>query len=215
MSFILTLALMAATALPPAPSPASAENAACLACHTTPARTAVAGETYGASPHGILSCERCHSEAAGPGHARDPNRPLGLPQGREGRAAYSARCLKCHAAVKGSYEKSFHGVAVRAGDLRAATCVDCHGVHDVFGAKDYRSPVHPGRVAATCGAADCHPGAPQNFAAGREHIDPTKPGQGTDRALHLVWKFFVALILFDTLKDGPIVMFELLRRIRG
>jgi hypothetical protein len=64
----------------------------------------------------------------------------------------------------------------------------------------------------TCGAAECHPGAPANFAAGTEHFVAASKTAPT--ALHIVYKFFMVLILFDTMKDGPIVMFELLRRLQ-
>lgn len=220
MSLLLTLALLAATAAAPTPLEPPG-NGACLDCHATTqkARTVVATGLYAESPHGLLSCERCHADAAGPGHAADPQQSLGLPGapgGRERLAEYSARCVKCHAAITPSYEKSFHGIAIRHGDLRAATCVDCHGVHEVFGAKDVRSLIHPERLAGSCGTKDCHPGAPAGFAAGREHVNVAQPVAGTtDVWLYYIWKFFIGLILFDVMKDGPIVMFELLRRIRG
>lgn len=210
---MLTLAVILATAAPPSPA-SPPGNAACLDCHAAPKGHVVA-ETYNQSPHGVLACERCHAEAAGPAHAKDPEKPLGIPEGREGRVEYSSRCVKCHAAIEPSYDKSFHGIAVSSGDSRAATCVDCHGTHDIFSANDTRSSVSKDKLAGTCATADCHKGAPENFAEGREHIDATKPGEGTDGLLHLVWKGFIALILFDVMKDGPIVMFELLRRIRG
>jgi hypothetical protein len=52
------------------------------------------------------------------------------------------------------YWTSGHGRALRAGDLRVATCVDCHGVHGTLRATDPDSPVYPTRVAQTCRA--CH-----------------------------------------------------------
>lgn len=185
-----------------------------MECHAAP-KGKVDAAVYTDSPHGLLSCERCHAEATGPAHESDPEKPLSVPAGRHGLAAYSARCVKCHATASGSYAKSFHGIAVRMGDLRAATCVDCHGVHGVFSATDPRAATHTAKLAGTYGTAECHPGAPDSFAKGREHFDYTQKGEGTDQILYWIWKFFIALILFDVMKDGPIVMFELLRRIRG
>jgi hypothetical protein len=52
------------------------------------------------------------------------------------------------------YWTSYHGKALAQGDVRVATCVDCHGVHDILRADDSRSSVYPVRVAETCGR--CH-----------------------------------------------------------
>lgn len=215
---MVTLALAAALAAPPSLDRPPG-NAACLDCHAQAVEhvQAVDPKTYSESPHAVLSCERCHAEAATPDHAKNPEKPLGLPKDqREKRVLYSSRCVKCHAGIPQSYNPSFHGKAVASGDNRAATCVDCHGVHNIFPQSDARALTNPANLAGTCGSQGCHQGAPANFANGKEHVTYTKAaGTGTDQVLHYIWKFFIALILFDTMKDGPIVMFELLRRIRG
>lgn len=195
----------------------------CLECHGKPDEFMVReGQkrsihvdalTYQESVHGILPCIRCHAEA-GPEHEKDPDVPLNLPTGRELRALMADRCVKCHAGLyEQSYLQSFHGIAVENGDLRGATCVDCHGIHDIFSSDDTRATTAPANLAASCGAAGCHVNPPASFADGKEHFDvQNKASAG---ALYWVWKFFIGLILFDVMKDGPIVMFELLRRLRG
>ncbi len=194
-------------------------NKACLECHAKDESMVRDAQTisvhvdpaaYENSVHGILSCTRCHAEA-GPEHATDPEKPLDLPTGRALKVLKSEGCVKCHAGLyEESYELSFHGVAVKHGDERAATCVDCHGVHNVLPSRNPDSMVAKANVPGTCGTAECHPGAPENFAEGKEHFVASEPEAG---GLHLLYKFFLGLILFDTLKDGPIVMFELLRRL--
>lgn len=198
-------------------------NKACLECHSKPATMIrngeqisihVDGKDFGETAHGILSCVRCHAEA-GPEHAKDPKKPLNLPTGRELVALKSEGCIKCHAGkYEESYDLSFHGVAVANGDLRAATCVDCHGVHNVLPSRNPASTVAPANVAKTCGTAECHPGAPENFAKGTEHFIASDK-LTAPAPLHFVYKAFMILILFDTMKDGPIVMFELLRRLQA
>jgi len=196
---------------------------ACLTCHDKPGSTMqregkaipihVDGQVYRDSAHGILACERCHTEA-GPGHAANPEQPLGLPTGRALDALIAQRCEKCHAGhVTTSYNASFHGFAVGHGDLRAATCVDCHGVHNVFSISDARSTAAPANIAATCAAPGCHESASPGFAQGTEHF--VREVRASSPIIYWIWKFFIALILFDVMKDGPIVMFELLRRVRG
>lgn len=192
----------------------------CLACHGTTAQERLAARRservdearYRQSVHGILPCVRCHEEVT-PRHEAEPLAPVDLPAGRARRARLSAACTKCHTGIYAdSYAASFHGTAVRMGDLRAATCADCHGVHDILPPEDARSAAAPANLAATCGQSGCHAGAPPGFADGREHFLPQQPESG---AVYWVWKFFIALILFDVMKDGPIVMFELLRRVTG
>ncbi len=52
------------------------------------------------------------------------------------------------------YRKSVHGVQLARGNVKAAQCVDCHGVHDARAVSDPKSAVHPSRLADKCGA--CH-----------------------------------------------------------
>jgi hypothetical protein len=197
-------------------------NKACLECHSQNESMVREGQTisvhvdgaaYAESVHGIIGCVRCHAEA-GPEHAKDPKKPLGLPVGRDLAVLKSEGCIKCHAGIyPESYDLSFHGVAVANGDNRAATCVDCHGIHDIQPSRNPVSSVSKENLAGTCGTAECHPGAPTNFAEGKEHFVPAKAE--TSGGLYMIYKAFMILILFDTMKDGPIVMFELLRRLRG
>ncbi|HYF91451.1 MAG TPA: hypothetical protein VD969_04315 [Symbiobacteriaceae bacterium] len=205
------------------PVPAEPEgNAACLECHSkeqTMTRNGqqisihVDGKEYGESVHGIIGCVRCHAEA-GPEHSKDPKKPLNLPTGRDLKVLKSAGCVKCHAGpYEESYKLSFHGVANTNGDERAATCVDCHGVHNVLPSRNAASTVSPENLANTCGTAECHPGAPDSFADGKEHVIASE--KSAPPILHLIYKAFMVLILFDTMKDGPIVMFELLRRLQS
>ncbi|MFH1381861.1 MAG: hypothetical protein ABIH70_03110, partial [Chloroflexota bacterium] len=69
-----------------------------------------------------------------------------------------------------SYMRSFHGKAIRLGtyeitQLDAATCTNCHGVHDIKNASDPTSPVAGlDNLAKTC--EQCHQGAGVEFAKG-------------------------------------------------
>ncbi len=87
--------------------------------------------------------------------------------GKPRRADVPERCGHCHADVEvmnpyglrtdqlARYETSGHGKRLRTkDDDRVAVCIDCHGTHDVVGAKDPKSPIHPLHVPDTCGR--CH-----------------------------------------------------------
>jgi formate dehydrogenase gamma subunit len=54
-----------------------------------------------------------------------------------------------------SYAQSVHGKGAERGIATAASCADCHGVHDLKGSVDPSSRINPLNVAATCG--QCHP----------------------------------------------------------
>ncbi|MGE5676105.1 MAG: hypothetical protein ACM3XM_19880 [Mycobacterium leprae] len=195
-------------------------NAACLACHSQAQEMVRDGNhisvqvdpnTYNNSVHGIISCVRCHAEV-GEDHAKNPAKPLNLPTGRDLRVLKSEGCIKCHGGkYPESYNLSFHGVAVSSGDNRAATCVDCHGVHNILPSRNPASQVASANLAQTCGTTGCHQNVPANFANGTEHFVAAKPEAG---GLNIIYKLFMGLICFDAMKDGPIVMFDLLRRLR-
>jgi len=120
-----------------------------------------------------LSCQDCHGGNPDPALADDPdamdpdfaaNPFRGVPQ----RAEIPDFCGRCHSDAafmkrfqpdarvdqETEYWTSQHGMLLRQGDDKVATCVDCHGVHGIRGPDDPRSPVHPTQVAETCGG--CH-----------------------------------------------------------
>lgn len=76
-------------------------------------------------------------------------------------------CVRCHADEKNAggrdlavphpaqaYTRGAHERAMRAGNLRAATCGDCHDSHAARRAQDPASPVYRTSIPATCGV--CH-----------------------------------------------------------
>jgi formate dehydrogenase gamma subunit len=62
-------------------------------------------------------------------------------------------CGRCHAKQADAFRQSVHGPS-KAGGASAAACTDCHGSHEVLSSKDRASPIHPSRLADTCGS--CH-----------------------------------------------------------
>jgi predicted CXXCH cytochrome family protein len=64
------------------------------------------------------------------------------------------------------YLTSTHGKDMARGEIRVATCSDCHGAHGVLRTSDPRAPVAPLHVAKTC--ATCHADGPRMKAFGRE-----------------------------------------------
>ncbi|MDR3675534.1 MAG: cytochrome b/b6 domain-containing protein [Acidobacteriota bacterium] len=159
------------------------DSSTCIACHGThdvvdPATRGVqfcatchAKEVsqYNSSIHGRAhakfngdapTCQSCHGtahEVVEASNAKSPVSKANLPD----------TCGKCHSnpalAVKymfnvalpvEAYKQSVHGRAIQAGNLKAASCNDCHGVHDILSASNPHSKIWKQNVAATC--AQCH-----------------------------------------------------------
>ncbi len=89
---------------------------------------------------------------------------LGAPKGM----AIIQVCGKCHSdpsLIKkynpaervdqvSEYFTSVHGKRLKQGDTHVATCISCHGVHEIRAVNDPRAKVYPLNVADTCG--NCH-----------------------------------------------------------
>ncbi len=136
-----------------APHALAIDNADCLVCHSDPAlvKTNAAGkavslfvdeEKFAGSVHGKLQCASCHADISEVPHP-------------DGFAAKAVNCAQCHKEQSTSYGASVHGLARAAGNLNAATCVSCHGVHNVLSHLDPAAPLHRKNLAATC--SHCHP----------------------------------------------------------
>jgi predicted CXXCH cytochrome family protein len=99
------------------------------------------------------TCIYCHKSHVTPKSVKDKN-VLKLNQEK--------LCISCH--IKNptnsfsrsliDYEKSVHGKAIMSGNTHAATCIDCHGVHNLKKASDQNSTVNHYRIPDVCGK--CH-----------------------------------------------------------
>ncbi|MBL8134224.1 MAG: cytochrome C [Anaerolineae bacterium] len=137
-----------------------ASDAYCLLCHTKPDQVwnlpggetlsvsidpaVLEGSVHGtASSEGALACADCHP------NFRYPH-PVSLSLSvREFQVERYAVCRNCHEEQYTRSQDSVHGAFIRAGHLEAATCVDCHGGHNI------QTPDEPRqRISLTCGR--CH-----------------------------------------------------------
>lgn len=158
--------------------------------------------------------ESIHGETALKG---DPNSPLCvdchgehkiIPPGEAGSSTYYQNiprtCATCHArsdimkkyGVPGdrisTFIESLHGIALGYGVKGVATCVTCHGAHDIFPASDPRSSVHPNNLVRTCGQNSCHPGMPETIARAKIHVGISASTRGIPFYLE---RFLVILVL--------------------
>jgi predicted CXXCH cytochrome family protein len=132
----------------------------CLLCHSNPDRAwelpsgevlslhvdgeVLANSVHGTdNPDGALACADCHA------NHRFPHQPTTAQNVREFQIERYTSCQTCHEDQYTHAQDSVHGEAISAGQLDAATCVDCHGSHDVQVPNEPRD-----RISLTCG--QCH-----------------------------------------------------------
>ncbi|CUS78001.1 formate dehydrogenase, gamma subunit [Candidatus Kryptonium thompsonii] len=141
------------------------------------------------------TCTDCHGEhlILEPTDPRSPVAP---------RNVALQLCSKCHASVKlaekyglpsdkfRTFTDSYHGLNVRLGNVEAANCASCHGVHDILPSSDPRSSIHKANLVKTCG--QCHPGANENFVKGRIHVTVASTDE---KIIYWVSTIYIVLIV--------------------
>ncbi len=102
-----------------------------------------------------FTCEDCH------GGSTQPNATVisytvmsGDFIGRPTRANITNVCSKCHSQEAKDYKKSIHWEQIAKGHPEAATCTDCHGIHEIRAISDPNSSSNHQNSPATC--AKCH-----------------------------------------------------------
>jgi hypothetical protein len=95
-----------------------------------------------------------------------------------------------------SYSGSFHGIAIKYGNLSAANCTSCHEIHRILPSSEAESSVSVQNLPRTCGK--CHPGMRDVAAIGRIHVEATK---GSSTGMYIVRRFYrwfigVLMVLF-------------------
>lgn len=153
---------------------------ACGKCHVSERvehEKSVHGQSLAAGGKDAATCVDCHSTEGTPHsviRVLSPDSPVY-------RGGVAATCAKCHAKtevmdkydvpteVYKTYMTTFHGKANVLSPYEItqhpkATCINCHGYHDIKAADDASSPVNKANLPTTCGT--CHPGAGEQFAAG-------------------------------------------------
>ena len=152
-------------------APGEAGTAACSGCH------AAAAAEWGKSVHAhdpgnsksAAACVDCHGvhDVLARSDLRSRVHPLHVPDTCE--ACHHPEPSPEHPAPAGEkvrqYESSVHGRALRRdGLVVSATCVSCHGAHDVIDPHDERAKTARSAIPSTCGA--CHAGILATYLGG-------------------------------------------------
>ena len=135
----------------------------CATCHATEVsqyKASIHGRAHAKLNGDAPTCQSCHGPAhqvVAAGDAKSPVNKVNLPDtcGHcHSDPALAAKYLFTVALPVEAYRQSVHGRAIQRGNLHAAACNDCHGVHDILAASDPQSKIWKQNVAATCGK--CH-----------------------------------------------------------
>jgi formate dehydrogenase gamma subunit len=172
----------------------------CGGCHDQAAQDiaqSVHGKALAAGKRDAPTCTDCHSE----------HKIMAL-KGSSSLQIAAAVCSNCHASermntkynlppdrVKTFFE-SYHGLAAQYGSTLAANCASCHGVHKILPSSDPNSTIHKDHLVATCGK--CHPGATDNFAQSKVHINTATAKAGVALSDKINWwvrKIYLGMIV--------------------
>ncbi len=142
----------------------------CGGCHDAVARQYVSsahGRSFASGVAGAPDCISCH------------NQPITLARSSgsaaELKLAQEKICLSCHldnpdvrarvgpqAGFIAAFERSVHGAALLKGNGEAATCINCHGSHEMKPGMDPSSRVSKQHIPGTC--AGCHDDIAREYA---------------------------------------------------
>jgi formate dehydrogenase gamma subunit len=174
--------------------------ATCGKCHDQVAKDveeSVHGKAVAAGKRDAPICTDCHSEHKI--EALKSSSPLKIS---------ADICSQCHASERmntkynlppdrvKTFFDSYHGLAAQYGSTLAANCASCHGVHKILRSTDPRSSIYSTNLVVTCGK--CHPGATENFARSKVHVDAaaTSGGAGVGEQVNRwVRRIYLVLIV--------------------
>ncbi len=157
---LLLIAVLAIPAQAQEPDIIGSDDSACLVCHTPDTdqqmifaddsqfsiavdHAALLASAHGQSlADGPFGCSDCHGENSFP-HEGPPAASV-----RAYRITQSNVCIDCHEDQAENLSDGVHYTALLTGNLRSATCVDCHGAHDVQGPE--RTSVDSAEACGTC-----------------------------------------------------------------
>lgn len=127
------------------------QDVSCYHCHTGVVNEFRNNIHY----EGGFSCADCHGGNEGSNTSVISASVMsGNFIGRPTRNNITYVCSKCHGKEADDYRQSIHWDAIKKGHPEAATCTDCHGIHEIRAVKDNQSLSNHQNSPATC--AKCH-----------------------------------------------------------
>jgi cytochrome b subunit of formate dehydrogenase len=174
----------------------------CGKCHEKTREQFEAGAHGKAIAAGNLSSPTC-TDCHGAHQVQAVSDPRSTVYGYK---AVAGVCGQCHQAERinarfgmpnmtESYSDSFHGLALKKGDLRSANCASCHEAHLILPSDDPQSSVNVANLQVTCGK--CHPGIGAGAAVGKIHPNLAKDADTIGEKVQW-WVRWIYLMLIPT-----------------
>lgn len=131
--------------------PVSADDVSCYHCHTEVVKEFRNNIHYKEG----FTCANCHGGSVSTNASIiTVNVMSGDFIGQPTRENITLVCSKCHIRETEDYKQSIHWSEIEKGHPEAATCTDCHGLHEIRAIKDPNSSSNHHNSPATC--AKCH-----------------------------------------------------------
>jgi len=136
-------------------------------------------------------------------------------------------CAKCHDDVAkmskysiltnkvSTYRHSDHGIGSDLGIVSVATCVSCHGYHDILPAYDSESSINSLNLKRTCGMPNCHPDAPSEILRAKIHVDKENTDIEALRRIRSVAVWSIGVLLCLGVVTGVLVFATRVRNHSG
>ncbi len=127
------------------------------------------------------------------------------PEARVSAKNVPTTCGKCHENQEiirkyrlpsdrySSYVGSFHGVAMKYGNVTAANCVSCHETHRILPAEDPESSINETNLPRTCGK--CHPTMKNVASIGKVHVEAKKESSLGMYYVRNFYAWFIGLLM--------------------
>ena len=197
----------------------------CGQCHEEAAKevaTSVHGKAVAKGNRDAATCLDCHSE-----------HKIETLKGSSPSKIAAEICSRCHASERlntkynlpndrvKTFFDSYHGLAGQYGSTLAANCASCHGVHKILASTDPASTIHASHLIETCGK--CHPGASENFAKSKVHVDVTYAQAGDlggqlNAWVRSIYLWMIAIVIGAMAVHNGLIFFKKVRarmRVRG
>ncbi|KAA3634078.1 MAG: hypothetical protein DWP97_07895 [Calditrichaeota bacterium] len=103
-----------------------------------------------------------------------------------------------------SYQDTYHGLAIRGGSVKAASCISCHKAHDILPSTNPASSISLANRTETC--QKCHIGANDAFAQSYTHKSAEDQFGGINDIIRLVYIIMIVLVIGGMLVHNLIIL---------
>ncbi len=142
-------------------------------------------------------CTDCHVEhrILPPWDPGSPVYPSNVPK----------TCADCHESIKltqryglpameiSRFMSTYHGIAIKAGNIFAANCASCHEHHKILPSSNPESSIHKDNLPKTCGK--CHPAVRKGGKVGPVHARIDKTVKTVQKIVSIIYTLIILITI--------------------